>query len=183
MFRKSTQASGGYKKMYKGSIRNLFVMFMLSAFTLIASGQEARNVDEYNLNSVGVGFINGNSSSASGFDPVSVFPEGGEAALSGETEFALEYEGVEYLFASEENMKTFLENPEKYEPTYGGWCARAMVVGQKVHINTNLFTVVGNRSYFFVNSRAKRYFDRDVHGNAMKADQEWRRISGEEPRL
>lgn len=164
-------------------MKKMMMTFFLTAFALSISAQEGRNVAEYNLNSNGTGFVNGNQSDALGFDPVSVFPEGGGIELAGKQEFALTYEGVEYLFANSKNMKTFLSNPQKYEPTYGGWCARAMVVGQKVHINTGLFTVVGNRSYFFVNSRAKRYFDRNIERNAQKADENWKRISGESPRL
>lgn len=164
-------------------MKNLFVSLLLFMFAISASAAEGRNVSEYNLNAAGTGFINGNSSTAQGYDPVSVFPEGGGAVLQGKNEFALDYKGVEYLFASEENKKTFLTNPDKYEPTYGGYCARAMVVGRKVHINTKLFTIVGNRSFFFVNSRAKRFFDRNVAKNAATADQEWKKISGEEPRL
>jgi YHS domain-containing protein len=164
-------------------LRNLFVVFLFSFFALTSSAQEGRNVAEYNLNSVGTGFINGSSSNAKGFDPVSVFPEGGGVALEGNVEFSLDHEGVEYLFANQANLQTFLTNPKRYEPTYGGYCARAMVVGQKVHINTSLHTVVGNRSFFFVNKRAKRFFDRNVEKNAKKADQEWKRISGEEARL
>ncbi len=164
-------------------MKNWFLMAVLSLLTLTVSAQEGRNISEYNLNSVGVGLVNGNASNAQAFDPVSVFTDGGGIALVGKKEFAVTTQGVEYFFANAQNMKLFLSQPEKFEPTYGGWCARAMVVGQKVHINTELFTVVGNRSYFFVNSRAKNYFDRDIAGNAAKADANWKRISGEEPRL
>lgn len=162
-----------------------WVALLVFAFNLNkAYAQPDRNVAEYNLNNQGVGLIDGaNKALAPGYDPVSVFPEGGEAALKGDVQFALMHKGVEYLFANADNMKTFQTNPEKYEPTYGGYCARAMVDGQKVHINTKLFTVVGNRSFFFVNSRAKRFFDRDIAGNAKKADDNWKRISGEAPRL
>ena len=164
-------------------MKNLMIVWILTILSFTNYAQESRNVSEYNLNSAGTGFINGSRPNAQGFDPVSVFPEGGASALVGKSEFAIDYEGVEYLFANEANMKTFLTNPQKYEPTYGGYCARAMVVGQKIAINTKISTVVGNRSFFFVSSRAKRFFDRDIAGNAKKADQEWKRISGENPRL
>ena len=100
-------------------MKNLIVGFLLSIFALTISAQEGRNVAEYNLNSVGTGFINGNNSNAQGFDPVSVFPEVEETALEertaleGRIEFALNYEGVEYLFANETNMKTFLTKSSK----------------------------------------------------------------------
>ena len=150
---------------------------------IVEMSLEGRNIEEYNLNSQGVGMVSGSSAKAQAFDPVSFFPEGGSKGLAWLSEFAVMHEGVEYLFASEKNMKAFITSPKKYEPTYGGWCARAMVEGQKVHINTDYFTVVGNRSFFFVNSRAKRFFDRDLEINTAKADKEWKRISGEEARL
>tara|TARA_Y100000768_G_scaffold388967_1_gene389440 strand:- start:20768 stop:21205 length:438 start_codon:yes stop_codon:yes gene_type:complete len=143
--------------------------------------QEGRNVSEYNLNEQGVGLfhhINGKV-----YDPVSFFPEGGSTPLIGKKEFALMYDQVEYFFANAKNMKTFLTDPLKYEPTYGGWCARAMVVGSKIDIKPEYFTVDGRRIFFFVNSRAKRFFDRDIKGNAAQADAHWKRISGESPRL
>lgn len=161
----------------------LGMLTLVTVFSQVSMAQEGRNVAEYNLNAQGAGFIDGSNRNATAFDPVSVFPEGGEQALEGKAEFAVMHEGVEYLFANATNMKAFQANPEKYEPTYGGWCARAMVVGQKVHINTKLFTVVGNRSFFFVNKRAKRYFDRNIQQNAKLADDNWKQISGESPRL
>jgi len=161
----------------------LGLITLATVFSQNSMAQDGRNVSEYNLNAQGVGFIDGSSRNAKGFDPVSVFPQGGEEVLEGKSEFAVMHEGVEYLFANATNMKAFQANPEKFEPTYGGWCARAMVVGQKVHINTELFTVVGNRSFFFVNNRAKRYFDRNLQENIKKADDNWKQISGESPRM
>jgi YHS domain-containing protein len=164
-------------------MKNIVLAFLLSFLTLSINAQEDRNISVYNLNNAGTGFINGHADNANGYDPVSPFPEAEGSTLAGKKEFALDYEGVEYLFANAKNMKAFITNPKKYEPTYGGWCARAMVVGQKVHINTKLFTIVGNRSYFFVNKRAKRFFDRDIAGNSKIADMKWKELSGENPRL
>lgn len=58
-----------------------------------------------------------------------------------------------------------------------------MVVGQKIPVNPSIFTIVGNRSFFFVNKRAKRYFDRMLDIDIEKADQELEKISGENPRI
>jgi len=143
--------------------------------------QEVRNVAQYNLNSAGVSVIDVRSGDA--YDPVAYFPEGGEQALKGKASISLMYKGVEYYFANEENKRTFLTNPSKYEPTYGSWCARAMVTGAKVPIDAELFTVKGNRLFLFVNTRAKRFFDRNIDKYAQDADREWKQISGEEPRL
>lgn len=133
-----------------------------------------RNPSVYNLEQ-GVGL--------KGYDPVSIFPEGGGESLPGDSQYSLDYLGVVYFFASAENLSLFIQNPGKYEPTYGGWCAWAMVSGHKVDIQPHLFTVHGNRAHYFAAARAKRNFDQDILGHERKADSFWKKISGEEPRL
>ncbi len=170
--------------MRKQILSTLFLSLTLFLNMNTASAQENRNIFEYNLNDQGQGFINGqDKATAKAFDPVSSFSEGGSKPVAGNTNFAHTYEGVDYLFVSAANRKTFMNNPTRFEPTYGGYCARAMIVGQKVHIDTRHFTVIGNRAFYFVGSRAKRFFDRDIAGNAKIADQKWEELSGESPRL
>ena len=153
----------------------------LTIFTAIffsvtsAMAQTNRNVSQYNL-AAGVGL--------GSYDPVAVFPEGGSAAKKGLDEFRVIHSGVTYLFANAENAKTFEANPEKYEPTYGGWCAYAMGkrTGSKVRIQPTLFTIHGNRAHYFVARSAKAEFDADIAGFEANADVNWTRISGESPR-
>lgn len=59
-----------------------------------------------------------------GYDPVAYF-EQGEAKKGVESE-SLDYKGLKYFFSSTKNRKFFEENPEKYLPKYGGWCAYAV---------------------------------------------------------
>lgn len=59
-----------------------------------------------------------------GYDPVAYFTE--EAPVEGSAEFAAEWRGVPWHFASAENRDLFISDPERYAPQYGGWCAFAM---------------------------------------------------------
>lgn len=152
---------------------------LLTLFTLFLGmnqtwAQEGRNTSEYNLNA-GVGLH--------GYDPVAIFPEGGGSALKGEQNLRLDYMGVAYFFAKKANLDLFVQDPEKYEPTYGGWCAYAMASGAVVDIQPKFFTIHGNRAHYFVSSRAKRAFDQDILGHEERADRNWKRISGEEARF
>lgn len=160
-------------KKLKISIFSVAVAFT-SLTAVTAWAQVGRNVTQYNLEQ-GLG-LKGN-------DPVSVFPEGGGQSVPGNANISLEHRGVVYRFASEGNRQTFSLNPEKYEPTYGGWCAYAMASGSKIDIDTRYFTINGSRAHYFVNSRAKRNFDADINGHEQPADVFWKQISGEEPRL
>ncbi len=146
------------------------ITFAISQVGLAAT---ARPITDYNLQA-GTGLH--------GYDPVAVFPEGSGQAQAGTAQFALNYEGVTYMFASLEHMEMFKASPQKYEPSYGGWCAYAMASGSKVDIQPTLFTIHGNRAHYFVAARAKANFDRDVDGYEMRADGNWKMISGEEPR-
>lgn len=143
-------------------------------FAQVTAAQPAdRNINEYNLQQ---------DLGLKGYDPVAVFPEGGGQALKGNANISLEYAGVVYLFATEAHREMFMQDPDKYEPSYGGWCAYAMAFGNKVDIQVNLFSVVGRRAHYFVSSRAKRSFDADVADHEMRADANWKSISGEAPR-
>lgn len=148
-------------------------LVMLS-FGQFSFADTVRNVGEYNLQA-GLGL--------KGYDPVAVFPEGGGQPSLGLAEISLEYLGVTYNFANPSNRDLFMQSPDKYEPTYGGWCAYAMSSGSKVDIQPQVFTIHGNRAHYFVSQRAKQNFDRDVAGHETRADGFWMQISGESPRL
>ena len=142
-----------------------------SAFSTVAiHAQEFRNTAKYNLDS-GIGL--------KGFDPVSFFPEGGKFAIE---PVSREHQGVTYNFLSELNKDVFIQNPDKYEPTYGAWCAFAMASGSQVDVNPTIYTINGNRIHFFVSKKAKELFDADIAGFENKADKYWKEISGETPR-
>lgn len=165
-----------------GLMERPFARLFVSASVLVfgltgAAAEPTRNVSTYNLEQ-GIGL--------KGFDPVAVFPEGGGQARPGSTQFSVNHMGVVYRFASLENQQLFAANPAKYEPTYGGWCAYAMgrVAGEPslVDIQPQRFTLHGNRAHYFVSNRAKREFDQDVMGFELRADANWKQVSGEDPR-
>jgi YHS domain-containing protein len=147
-------------------------ILMISAIGYTQTAQ-VRNISEYNLEQ-GVGL--------KGYDPVSYFTEGGAVPAVGQKQITLDYMGVQYFFATAENLNLFVKNPNKYEPTYGGFCAYAMASGAKVDINPMLFTIHGNRAHFFVSKRAKQNFDADIDGFEKRADDFFFQISGELPR-
>ncbi len=137
-----------------------------------------KEIQEYNLDK-GLGL--------KGYDPVSYFPEGGGAALKGNPEISMDFGGVTYYFANQENLDLFMDEAIKnkqtgqkvlkYEPTYGGWCAYAMgVAGQKVDIDPVLFDLDGDRLHFFINSDARQSWLDDKSSLESSADRRWRRI-------
>ncbi len=160
------------KYLVKITVLLLAITSFLGASTALS--QESRDVSKYNL------YIAGEN--LNGYDPVAYFPEGGGAPTLGLVENSLDYMGVTYFFSTAENRNLFLTNPNKYEPTYGQWCAYAMASGAYVKINPLHYTISGNRLHFFVSKRAKANFDADVAGHEENADMHWKNLSGEVPR-
>ena len=155
---------------------HLFLTLIFALATALTShaADSSRNAAEYNLQgNIGL----------KGYDPVSYWQEGGSQPRIGDSSIFLDYEGVRYFFSSENNKDLFELIPEKYEPTYGGWCAWAMANGSKVDINPEIYTLSGNRIHFFVGNRPKRNFERDIQKYEALADKNWKNFSGENPRL
>ena len=110
----------------------VFVLILVSGSSFAQN--EAKRINLYNLeNKLGI----------QGYDPVGYFNLG--KAVKGKKEISVSYQGVVYNFSSVENKNTFLKNPAKHEPQYGGWCAgraldqieqrhcRAAVIEQSAH--------------------------------------------------
>lgn len=121
-----------------------------------------------------------------GYDPVAYFPEAGGTPQKGRKEFAHEHRGVLYWFTSKANMDRFIADPDRFEPTYGGWCATAMADGgRKVEIDPKNFKVTEGRLFLFykgVFQNAKPVWEKNEPGHTAEADGAWKGISGEEPR-
>lgn len=109
-----------------------------------------------------------------GFDVVAYFdgaPEKGEKSIK------TSHQGITYRFSSESNKQKFQDNPEKYLPAYGGWCAYAMgVSGDKVKIDPETFKVVNDRLYLFYNfwgNNTLKSWNKDEPDLKTKADKYW----------
>ncbi|MDB6068150.1 MAG: hypothetical protein JWR26_4358 [Pedosphaera sp.] len=116
----------------------------------------------------------------SGFDPVGYLES--NQALPGSKEIASHYRGVTYLFANETNRQHFAATPEKYLPTYGGWCATAMAKGKKVEIDPANFKVTNGRLFLFFNGffgNAIKDWNKDEPTQTVRADANWKKTAGE----
>lgn len=115
---------------------------------------------------------------AEGFDVVSYFKN---QPQKGDKKFSTEFDGVKFKFSSKENLDTFKENPKKYIPQYGGFCAYAIgVKGEKVAINPKTFEIRDHKLYLFYNSWGTNTLELWEEEGAEKlkkqADTNWSKI-------
>ena len=88
-----------------------------------------------------------------GYDPVAYFVDG--QAVKGEKAYRYEWQGATWRFSSEEHKKRFIEDPEKYAPQYGGYCAWSVSQGGKVTIDPKMWKIVDGKLYLNFNSKVQ----------------------------
>jgi len=116
-------------------------LVMLAVSGLATTPAYSKEANRLNLNSSGLAL--------QGYDPVSYHKNG---PRKGKQEYTFTLDGVTYLFSSPDNRELFLNNPTPYIPAYGGWCAWAMLEGDKVEVDPETFKVVEGRTLLFYNS-------------------------------
>ena len=147
-----------------------FLMLIMCLFySTMAAGQTQKN-EHYN--------VSGKKVAISGYDAVSYFQ--GDP-LKGKSQYKVAHHGVTYLFASDSNLKSFEENPAKYEPQYGGWCAYAMgKTGEKVEVNPKTFKIVDAKLYLFYNkffTNTLETWNEDEKNLKDRADKNWAELT------
>lgn len=150
-------------------------MKILLLLSLLVTSVFARNVQEWNLPN--------SKLAVQGYDVVSYFNDSGP--LKGSDLHELNHEGVLYKFSSQQNLNEFLNEPNKYEPAHGGWCATAMASGQKIVINPLKYVIEGKRLFLFSflnGADARVMWLQNPARLERRADFNWKRISGEDPR-
>jgi YHS domain-containing protein len=90
------------------------------------------------------------------------------------------YQGATYLFASAANKADFDQDPAKYAPQYGGFCAYGVVNGvlSGIEGNPDAFVVYKGKLYICGNQAALKSFKSDIDSNIDKADTNWRQLTG-----
>jgi YHS domain-containing protein len=150
----------------KKTLVSLLILFLASA-TLFA--QEPTRKKHFNLEK-GVAI--------QGYDPVAYFTK--NKAVKGKKDLAVYYQGATYYFSSAENKESFKNNPSKYEPEYGGWCAYAMgAKGEKVEIDPETFKIINSKLYLFYNkffNNTLKDWNKDENNLHTKADANWTKI-------
>lgn len=151
--------------------RALLVLAVLAAAASVLPRVSAAEASRRSHNLLGesVGLV--------GYDPVSYFPEGGGKPAKGLISLSAEIDGVTYRFATEAHKATFLKQPAKYVPAFGGWCTWAVAeLGKRVDVDPESYVVKDGRLLVFyrdpaLDTRAKFLENPDVL--LKKAEANW----------
>ena len=71
--------------------------------------------------------VSENGQAIGGYDAVSYYRDGGPR--EGVASYSYRWQDATWLFATAEHRDLFAQDPERYAPAYGGWCAYGMAEG------------------------------------------------------
>lgn len=108
-----------------------------------------------------------------GYDPVAYFNT--SKPVKGKKEIAYQWKDATWYFDNEDNKKTFVANPEKYAPQYGGYCAYGWSKGYPAKIEPEAWTIVDGKLYLNYDMSVKNLWDKDQHGFIKKADENYQK--------
>ena len=138
----------------------LIVLTLLSIFAFYASAAEPP---------VYTGLLS--NTGAGGYDTVAYFEEG--KPVKGSSRFATEHLGATWRFSSEENLKQFLANPERYVPAYGGYCAWAVSQGYLAKGDPQHWSIRDGRLFLNYNRAVQTSWLENPDELIVKGDANW----------
>lgn len=109
-----------------------------------------------------------------GHDAVAYFTQ--NKAVEGSADFTAVYNDAIYRFSSAENRDLFKQNPEKYAPAYGGFCAFGATFGKKFEVDGKAFEIVDGTLYVNKNLEVYEHWRKDVPKHIDEANTEWPKI-------
>jgi len=147
------------------SVKRFATVFVaLSALSLTAFGAM---VVQVNKNFFGTAL--------KGYDAVAYFKEG--KPVKGKDEFRHDWMGAKWYFASAANRDAFAQNPEKYAPQFGGYCAWAVSQGYTAAIDPTAWKIVEGKLYLNYSKEVQQKWESDIPGHIKKAQENWPRLS------
>lgn len=119
------------------------------------------------------GFVNvdGSGVAIGGYDPVAYFDG---APMKGKAEYATEWQGATWHFATAANRDAFIAEPGKYAPQYGGWCAYGAAEGYAAEVDPEeAWTIHEGKLYLNWDASVKRDWSEDIPGHLAQSEANW----------
>lgn len=119
---------------------------------------------------------NENDLAIHGYDAVSYFTD--SKPVKGVSKYTATYKSAIYQFSSEQNRNNFQQNPEKFAPQFGGFCAMGVALNKKLDIDPMAWKIVNDKLYLNLNKAVQKKWLTDVPGNLETAVRVWSGIQG-----
>jgi len=102
-----------------------------------------------------------------GYDPVAFFKQ--SSAVIGADSLSHTWQDATWLFSSRANLELFKQDPEKYAPQYGGYCAYGTSQAHKAPTQTDTWSIVNDKLYFNYNKKCAGILDERSESSDTKS--------------
>jgi YHS domain-containing protein len=119
---------------------------------------------------------NANDLAIHGYDAVSYFTD--SKASKGDPNYTATYKSAIYQFSSDENREIFQNNPEKFAPQFGGFCAMGVALNKKLDTDPTAWKIVDGKLYLNLNKAVQKKWLSDVPTYLETANRVWSGIQG-----
>jgi len=106
-----------------------------------------------------------------GYDAVAYFTNG--KPVMGEKKFSYKWMKATWYFSSKENLELFKDEPRKYAPQYGGYCAYAVGNNYTYPADPLAWKIVDGKLYLNANGEVQQLWMKDIPGYVEKGDKNW----------
>ncbi|MEN7548114.1 YHS domain-containing (seleno)protein [Rapidithrix thailandica] len=109
-----------------------------------------------------------------GYDPVAYFKQ--HKAVKGNHTYSEQWNGATWYFSSKENLDAFTQDPEKYAPQFGGYCAYAVANGYTAKSEGDAWKIVEGKLYLNYNLKVKEQWQEKQTEYIKSARQNWPKV-------
>lgn len=106
-----------------------------------------------------------------GYDPVAYFTDG--KPIPGKVDIAVQHDGLDYRFVSDEHRKMFLADPVHYVPKYGGFCAQGVAYAVMFGGEAEKFQIINDRLFIYGDQGAIDAWNSSPKKHLEYAEQYW----------
>ena len=112
-----------------------------------------------------------NNIAVNGYDVVAYFTQ--SKPVKGDEQHVVNWKETKWLFSSAAHAALFKENPEKYAPQYGGYCAYGCSRGYKAKTDPDAWSIVNGKLYLNYNLQVRDTWTKDIEHYIKKANANW----------
>jgi len=109
-----------------------------------------------------------------GYDPVAYFNQ--DQPVKGTDEFSYQWNGASWHFSNAANLASFQQEPEKYAPQFGGYCAYAVSLGKTASIDPKAWKIVDGKLYLNYSTSIQKKWEADIPGHIASAEKNWPKV-------
>ncbi len=115
-----------------------------------------------------------NDVAINGYDAVAYHTE--RKPVAGTPAHVQEWRGVVWQFASAANRDAFAQEPQRYAPQYGGYCAFAASHGALAATDPHAWTLHDGKLYLNYSDAVRAKWRQNIDDHIARADRNWPRL-------